>query len=212
MRASVAAIDDLIASSTNSEGGRLQINSADLILLLQGHVYEDLACNSVVGTVSQASLAEIQHVVRSRILELTLALEKQIPAAAEITLGPASARTDDEEARTATQITNQVIHGNVTTISSIGDGAQIHVEVGERDTGTFCQALIDAGLPVGDARELAEIVNAEEAESADRPWGANAQAWLAKNIGKAASGTWKIGLKVATDVLTEAAMKFYGFK
>jgi len=71
IRQSIAAVDDLLTSSSKN-GGSLSINAANLILLLQGKVYEDYACNDVTGTISRASLAELRHSVRSRVLELTL--------------------------------------------------------------------------------------------------------------------------------------------
>ena len=212
MRQSIAAIDDLISSARSSDSGSLSINAANLILLLQGKVYEDYACNSITGTISQAALAEIQHVVRTRVLELTIQLEKKIPAAADITLGPLTQEIKAADTNTVTKITNQIIHGNVTTISSSGDGARFLVQVNERDSEGFRRALVEAGLPEDDAKELADIVATEDVESAAQPWGTQAKAWLAKNIGKAANGTWKIGLDVATRVLTEAAMKYYGLK
>lgn len=212
LRQSIAAIDDLISSASGNGGGTLHIDAANLILFLQGKVYADYACNSVVGTISQAALSEIQHVVRTRILELTLELEDKIPSAAEISLGPANTPIKEAETQTVTQISNQIIHGNVTAISNTGDSAHIHVQVAERDNKSFLEALKNAGIPERDARELAEIVASEEVENSAQPWGAKAKNWLAGNIGKAADGTWKIGLEVATKVLTEAAMKYYGLK
>lgn len=48
MRQSVAAVDDLIAADKNGRGS-LQINAADLILLLQGKVYENYSCIASPG-------------------------------------------------------------------------------------------------------------------------------------------------------------------
>lgn len=83
MRQSIAAIDELLESSSKG-GGSFQINAANLILLLQGKVYEDYACNDIHGSISRASFAELQHSVKSRILELTIELEKSIPAAVDV--------------------------------------------------------------------------------------------------------------------------------
>jgi len=68
IRQSIAAVDELLASS--SKGGSVDIDAANLILLLQGKVYSDYTCTEVTGTISRTSLAES---VRSRILELTVA-------------------------------------------------------------------------------------------------------------------------------------------
>ena len=76
----------------------------------------------------------------------------------------------------------------------------------------FAIALATAGVAEPDAEEFAKIVASEEPESKEEPFGIKARAWIAKNISKAADGTWKIGIAVATKVMTEAAMKYYGLK
>ena len=97
-------------------------------------------------------------------------------------------------------------------ISNSGAGSQINVSIGERDNKAFIEYLVKAGISKSDASELSDIVAAEKPSSAEEPLGTKAKAWLVKNIRKAADGTWKIGVSVATKVLTEAVLKYYGFK
>ncbi len=104
------------------------------------------------------------------------------------------------------------MHGNVTTISNTGDNASISINVAQGDCAALVKALIDAGIAKDDAAELAEIIASEKAESKEEPFGKKAKAWIAKNIGKALDGTWKVGIAVATKVLTEAALRYYGYK
>ena len=211
-RQSVAAIDALIKNSP--EDGALQINASDLILLLQGKVYEDYACNSVVGIVSRVALVEIQHAVRTRVLELTLELEKSVPVAAEVSLEK-TGKSDMGSAEKVTQIYNQTIHGdvgNLTSVSSYGAGANLSVTIGKGDKGAFVEFLVSKGLPQADMEEFADILSTEESGSEEEPFGAKAKEWFAENIKKAASGTWKVGVSVATRLLTEAALKFYDLK
>lgn len=209
MRQSIAAVDDLLASA--KDGGSFNINAANLILLLQGKVYEDYACNSVTGTVSRAALAEIRHAVRSRLLELTIALEKSVPEAATIVIGKKDAGSTQNSA-VATQISQQIIYGNVTTISATGDGAHINVAIGKGDAQALVDNLARAGISESDAKELAKIVASEKPESKEEPFGARAKTWLLDNLKKAANGTWKVGVSVATDVIKEAVLKYYGLK
>ena len=210
IRDGIAAVDELIRSFADGDG-TLGIDASNLILLLQGKVYADYACNGVQGTISRAALTELQYAVRSRILELTLELEKSIPAAAEITFGsPESSEKFNSEK--VNQISQQIIYGNVTTISSSGAGSQINVCISERDNKAFIEYLVKAGIPEDDASELSDIVAAEEPSNTEEPLGVKAKEWLLKNIRKAADGTWKIGVSVATKVLTEAALNYYGLK
>jgi hypothetical protein len=82
---SIASIDDLI--STSATGGSIQIDASNLALLLQGNVYSDLACNAVYGHISKSSFVEVQNAVRSKVLELTIQMEKTSSEAAELELG-----------------------------------------------------------------------------------------------------------------------------
>ena len=211
VRQSVAGVDELV-SSDSDDGGTLQINAANLILLLQGKVYADYACNSITGTVSKASLVELQNAVRNRVLELTLQIEKSIPSAADITLGPQASPPDQTERETVTQITNQTIYGNVTTVSNTGNRAKIQVTITQGDYQGMIKALEQAGIPQEDASEFADLVAAERPESEQEPFGKKAKVWIGENIRKAANGTWKVGVAVATTVLTEAALRYYGLK
>jgi len=210
IRQSIAGVDELVQA--NKGGGTLQINAANLILLLQGKVYEDYACNSVTGTISKASMVELQNAVRTRVLELTLNIEKSVPSAADITLGPENSPPDQGQRERVTQITNQTIYGNVTTVSNTGHGANIQLNVSQGNHQEVTDALEQAGIPRGDAAEFAKLLAAEKPESKEEPFGENAKAWLGKNIRKAADGTWKAGVAVATKVLTEAALQYYGLK
>lgn len=209
MRDSIAAVDNLLSGP--DAGGTLGINAANLILLLQGKVYADYVCNSVSGTISRASLAAIRHAVRSRVLELTIELEKSIPEAATVALG-ASDNSSNNNAAAATQIAQQIIYGNFTSVSSSGDRAQITVAVGERDLNGLVQFLAKSGIPEADAKELAKLASSEEPESKAEPMGPKVRTWLVKNIKKAANGGWTVGLAVATDVIKEALLKYYGLK
>src|SRR5262249_40401580 len=86
IRQSVSEIDSLARRIQKT--GSLSTDASNLILLLQGKIYERYACNSIVGTISASSLVGLLNAVRARILELTIQLEKSIPASAEIGLGP----------------------------------------------------------------------------------------------------------------------------
>lgn len=179
--------------------------------MLQGKVYEDYACNGVTGTISRAAMTKIQYAVRSRILELTLEIEKSAPSAAEVTFGsPELSQTANSEK--VSQISNQVIYGNVTHITSSGAGTNISVQFAAGDLHGLIENLTQLGIASSDASEFAHVVASEESTSPDEPLGDKASTWIVKNLKKALDGTWKVGVSVATKVLTEAALKYYGLK
>lgn len=118
IRESISAVDDLIKSS--ADVGSLGINASNLILLLQGKIYEDYACNDIRATFSRTALTEIRQAVRGRILELTLELEKAIPAAALVTFG--TPRNEEKNSEKVQQISQQIIYGTFTNSSvNLGD-------------------------------------------------------------------------------------------
>ena len=209
LRESIAAVDDMLSSS--KKGGELGINASNLILLLQGKVYPDYACNSVTGRISRSSIASIRHAVRSRVLELTIELEKSVPEASLVALGAPSTPSDKHAAAT-TQIAQQIIYGNFTAISATGDSARIEVNVVARDPNSLIQYLARSGLTEGDAQELAQLAASESPESKSEPMGPKVRSWIVENLKKAANGTWKMGVSVATDVIKEALLKFYDLK
>lgn len=202
---SIAGVQEMATS-----GKAMGINAADLILMLQGKVYEDYACNEVTAQMSPIALKEIVQTVRARILELTIELEKRVPAAVEVTLQQVISKTPDNAAA-VTQIFNQTVYGNVTHVTAT-DGSQVNLAITAGDTVSMASELAKAGLPNDAAKEITEIVSAEKPQSADKPLGPKALAWIKKNAPKAAAGAWKIGSSVATDVLKEAALRYYGFK
>lgn len=210
VRESIAAIGELAKSTQDSDGG-LGIDASNLILLLQGKLYEGYACNDVQGSVSVVAMSEILQAVRSRILELTLQLEKSIPAAAEVTFGQPKISMEGSHERVQ-QITQQIIYGDVGTAMAGGQLSKVDITIQEGDSKAFVAYLVDSGIPESDASELAAIIETEQPQSAEEPLGTRAKAWLTSNLRKAAEGTWKIGITVATKVISEAALRYYGFK
>ena len=208
VRESIAAVDELVKVST--KGGSLGINASNLILLLQGKIYKGYACNDISGDISVVSLSEISQAVRNRVLELTIEFEKSIPSAAHITFGTQG--MDKDNASKAQQITQQIIYGNVGNAISGGSESTINVNIQSHNKESVANYLKDSGISEEDARDFSLIVASETASSSEEPFGEGAKNWIASNIRKAADGTWKVGMAVATKVLTEAALKYYGLQ
>ena len=208
VRESIAAVDELVKVST--KGGSLGINASNLILLLQGKIYKGYACNDISGDISVVSLSEISQAVRNRVLELTIEFEKSIPSAAHITFGTQG--MDKDNASKAQQITQQIIYGNVGNAISGGSESTINVNIQSHNKESVANYLKDSGISEEDARDFSLIVASETPSSSEEPFGEGAKNWIASNIRKAADGTWKVGMAVATKVLTEAALKYYGLQ
>jgi hypothetical protein len=209
IRQGVGSIEDV---SSGKESGTVQIEAANLILLLQGKIYSGYACNSITGQIGRASLVDLLNAIRARVLELTIQLEKSIPAASEISIGAASNKPDVKDTERVTQITHQVVHGNLTNISNSGAGAQFNLSINSNDIASVVAALEEAGIAKADAAVIADIFASEQPESIAEPFGKKAKAWIATNLIKATNGIWKVGVAVATQILTQAAKKYYGLE
>ena len=206
VRESIATVQDMAAS-----GKTMGINASNLILLLQGKVYKDWACNSIIAEISPIAIQEIVQTVRARILELTIELEKRVPDAVDVTLQQVISNETPESAAAVTQIFNQTVYGNVTHVMAT-NGAQVRLAITAGDTISMVSELTKAGLPDHAAKEITDIVASEGPPTTDKPLGPRALEWIKKNAPKAASGAWKIGSAVASDLLKEAALKYYGLK
>lgn len=207
IRESIAGVDALVDSAKG--GGTLGIDASNLILLLQGNIYEGYACNAVDGRISSTSLREIQQALKSRILQFTIQLERAIPAAADIQFGRQESIASSAE--TVQRITQNTFYGTVNAVSG-GAGSSFKLAISVGDQGSFVRELEAHGIPRGDAQELADILSQETPLSDIEPLGSGAQQWLAEKLKNTVSGVWNVGLTVATNVITEAAMKFYGLK
>jgi len=206
IRQSVAAVDSLLS---DDKTGQLEFDASNLIMVLQGKVYEDLACSSVTGTVSRAALNEVRHKIRSKVLDLTIELEKKIPIAIDITISTAgSPEPDDTEA--ATQLTQNIIYGDNTNVNVSGDNNAVSITVKSGDISSLRQALISQGIPPEDAKELSEIVEAEEPESDESPLGPRAKIWLRDKLKGGAAAAWDMGKSAIPTLIIETVKKYHG--
>ncbi len=208
LRQSVAAIDSLV-SADKSESGTLTIDASNLILLLQGKIYENYACNSVDGNISVAQLKEVQHVVRNRILEITIEIEQSVAGAAEIEIG-GKMESEQNESGKVNQIFYQTIHGSMTNVSNTGNINSIETGMEKGNQKSVIEYLINSGIIEKDAEIFCKTLSKEKPDSDEEPFGSKAKLWISQNIVKAIDGTWKVGISTATDVLKKAALSYYG--
>jgi hypothetical protein len=206
VRQSIAGVERLAQTSE----GKIEIDASNLILVLQDKVYKNCSCLSVSGEISVVAMTEIIQSVTSRVLELTIELEKRVPEAVEVTLEKPITHKQESEA-VVTQIFNQTVYGNVTHVTAT-DNAQVSLAITAGDVSSMVSELVKAGLPPDAAKEFSEIVSTEKPESAEKPLGKKAMEWVKANAPKAAGGVWTIGSTALTSLLTEAALRYYGFK
>lgn len=194
-----------------SESGSFGIDASNLKLLLEGKIYEDYAIIELNAKIQRSAFIRILTTVRARLLDLTLALERQIPVSALVSIQGA-AKLSSTEQFAAKNLTQNIFNGTVNNISNSGSNSVVtmQIETGNRDQ--LLDALKNLGLETKDAIELAEIVASETPDSPTEPIGKRAGAWLAEKSAHGVGLVFKGGVEVGKSILTELLMKYYGLK
>jgi AbiTii len=208
-RDGISVIDEAVRRAQGKDGGTYQIDCGNLILLLTDKLYQGYTCISVRGLFDSGAFVRVQSTVRAKALDLCMRIEKELPAATEITVGPSTMNISTDETAQVTQIFNQTFNAPYTAITSTGAAATFQLNVSVGDQSSLQKALADQGMRAVEAIELAEIVASERPESEDEPFGAKAKAWIAEKAKHGASDIWKFGLDVAKDAIKQYVKQFY---
>lgn len=206
LKESIAVIDSLVTAEKPGEAGKFGIAAGNLIPLLHNKVFEGMGAIEVRSTFAGAPFGHIHNMVRAKMLDLTLELEKKVPVAALIELGTPVANQADASAQT-TYLTQTIIYGPQTNITNSGPGVTIQANVVAGDQTSLSKYLVDKGVPLDEAKELALIAASEQPESPDKPMGEKAKAWLGKVVGTA----WGVTKEAGTQLLIEGLKSYYGF-
>ena len=205
-RESISAIESLISKSE----GNVRIDASDLSLLLQGKIYPlNYACVSVIGKFSVSKLIEIQNLIRHRILEFTVQLEKSIPLASTIEFAKAEKNDFSKKNKEVTQIFNQTIQGSGTLVNSTGDNATINMPIIKGDKSSLINYFVSKNLPKDDAMDLANIIESEKPTNQETPFGEKIKKWIKENLIKK-SETWKMTYSALLIILEKAVSVYYG--
>lgn len=193
----------------NNGDGEFGIDASNLKLLLDNKIFRGYTLLDIDAKLDVGAFARIGAAVRAKLLDLVLALEKQIPEASKITVGTQAPAINDITRENVTQVFNQTIHGNVTNIANSGSAASISVNVLQGDVASLEKALAALGLTPGEASELANIAAGEKPEGGGKGFGARAAEWIGKRLSAGADGVMRIGGRVLEDEIGTAIQGFY---
>lgn len=208
LRDGIHSIDDALTSK-DSKSIHMISGSAELQVRYGNKIFTNLNCLRLWGEININAFRKIDGTVRTRLLDLLMKVEKQVPSAVEITITSNIKQPASTEA-TVKKIVYQTIYGGVTGVVSAGDSIGNTVNVTVNDLESLIEALTDAGIDYDDAVEFSAIVQEETPAAGNTSLGPRAKAWVAGNVGKAVSGVWKVSLGVAEKLLTQAALKYWG--
>ena len=122
---SVAAIEAILASSKGGHG-TMHINTADLALVLGQKVYEGQNCIQAWAECGEGHLVEVLNSVRNRILDFTLAIEKEAPGVG----GAGQGKIAEIKTERVAQIFNTTVYGGAA--NSSGHSQRIHINLQHR--------------------------------------------------------------------------------
>lgn len=201
---SVASIETMLGKSKGD--GLVHIGVGDLALFLGQKVYRDMNCLQAWGEFAEGHLVEVLNVVRNRILDFSLAIQKEDPSAGEMSDG-AKAGIKNER---VTHIFNTTIYGGAANIVGSATDSAITFNIGLKDFPALQKVLEENGVDKADIVELKGIVESEPVNAGSEKFGPKVSKWIGKMTEKAADGSWKVGLAAAGNLLARAIAKYYG--
>lgn len=199
LRDSAAAVDEMVRGNDG-----LHLDMSNLILVVQGKVYPEYACNSITGYVSKTALIEATNAIRGRLLQLTIEIERKIPEAKGVEMSNIPRKSDQ-----ANQIFHQTVYGTLNAGNGTIQSVNV-TSVGKNDEQSLVQALRDAGFSQSDIPQLVEAI-VEERPSSDGT-NSSVKSWLATRLTKGVDLGVKGGIAAATAIIQESAMRYWGLK
>jgi AbiTii len=201
-RQSIASIEAMLIPFPQ---GPVRVDTSDLALVL-GNVYEHHSCAQAWAEFGTGPLVELLNSVRNRILDFTLAVWKEAPGAGEIGTSTLSTM----ETNRVTQIFNTTVYGGSANLVGASNASSIEFNIGPKDFSSLERVLIENGVTQEDVSELKVALDSESIPATTEKFGPNVANWIAKMVGKAATGGWSISLGAAGNLLAQAITKYYG--
>jgi hypothetical protein len=195
---SAASIDSLLKGSNG-----VHLDLSNLALLLEGKIYPNYACNQVVGYVSHSAILEVSQAIRSRLLELTIQIENEIPSAKDIQLSQVQKNSD-----VATQIFHQTIYGSMNNSNNGNIVSTNTTQVMQGSVDALIKALTTAGLSQKNAQEISEVI-ASEAPEVDG-FSPRMRKWVAERLTKGIDVGVSGGVPALIALLAKAAKDYWG--
>jgi AbiTii len=205
-RQSVASIEQALRESSND---RFVISTGDLAVVIGTKLYEDQIFNCVHtwAEFPRAHLVEVLNTVRNRILDFAIAVEKEDPTAGEKQDKTASQQIEPAKVN---QIFNLTVYGGAANVVGAATESNITINIGTKDFSALGQLLIEKGVSSTDIADLKAALDSDPTPLNPEGFGPKVSSWVGKMVGKAAAGSWNIGLGAAGNLLAQAIAKYYG--
>lgn len=151
-------------------------------------------------------MQEILDGVRNLVLEWAIKLEKEGILGKDLTFS----EEEKEKAQNNSQVHINNFQGVLGNVTNTQLTQNLEITVNENDFSSLAEYLKQQGVGENDVKELEEAINKDGEIKPEEGFGKNVGEWFGKMVSKAASGTWKITVSVAANMLNKAIMAYYG--
>lgn len=176
-------------------------------LLPETKVFRDMFCYAAWREIPPSSIVSLVDTVKNKILDFVLKIEEIDPEAGDDSSDSKALSQDDVK-----QVFNISIMGDVANLATgSSDFSQSqYVEVSEGDLNSLKKHLSSKGIKHSDILALEKALKTDDPPTSQDNFGAEVASWVGKMVSKAATGAWRIGVNVASSVLTKAISAYYG--
>jgi hypothetical protein len=201
----VAAIEDMASKGDSSNGTLVTPLPVDLVQLFLNKdlpVENGYYIESAQKEYPINSLKAIISTIRSKLLDFILEVGKQI----------GNSPITDQVKKSVEGIFTATITGN-NNVFLVGDRnvQKVSININKHDFNQLANYFESKGLMESDIQELQSIIDFEEPDIEKKKFGSKVNNWIAKMVGKAATGGWDIAIGAAGSLLAEAIGKYYGW-
>lgn len=199
-----------VALLKNSNGENYQEQWLPDLVAKYGHkIYRNMNCLSAWKVIPNTTIVEIIEVVRNRILNFVLEIEKDAPDAGESTPD-----TQLIPQKKVTQVFNTTIYGNVGNIAEGNKNVTqtATITVIENDIESLKSFLSSIGIPKDEVNNL-EMALSQDPKSEvkkQKSLGSKVLTWVGSITTKLTTGSLAIAKDVGVDLIVKAIFLYYG--
>ena len=204
-RFSIASVESIIENENKNV-----LTTRGLASVLGGNVYPRMTCVECWAEFSIGDCIELINAVRNRILDFSLALWNENPAAGETSSTVGQLPSPDETTQLVNQTFNTTVHGGSANLLGTANRSSIEFNVGLDDFESVRRVLQGNGMSKKDIAELEDALDEDGRPHSPNQFGPKVSSWIAGVMKKASEGTWNIGIGAAGKLLADVISKFYG--
>lgn len=200
------SVESLLQLASSSRAGEITFSfgpEQEAALMRMQDGFFQLKPYRVVGA---NTILAIVEAVRTRVLEWSLALEK------EGIMGEGLSFSDKEKkiAEGSQNVSIQNFQGVLGNVSGGAISQNMSMTVTPGEFASLANYLRAQGIEESDISLLEDAVRVDPEPKAPGKFGAGVSGWIGRMMGKAADGSWAVAIGTAANVLGTAITKFYG--